>query len=317
MPVFLRLVSWVLLISVFAALPSPISAGPVTRASIIVPLGAGGALDTMARRTAQTMSAMGHRQIDVENLPAKDQQPTGYQTFLRRPADGSNLLVWFEPAVAASGAADFFENVAIVNVQEIEPPVLVASRRTAWSSLDDMVQAMQEAPGRFRVGVGGRTAGGSLLLLALIDELELDVVVKDFRSGGKARKALLRDEVDVIAGSAGSMRKIEDNVVPLAVFSPRRVRVWPDVPTIREGLGADVDAVPYGAVYRFVGVHRSFADTDPEAFAALVRDFEAATRELQNQGLQHHWFGPNESTSLLRRANQHFTDLIDQVGRSE
>lgn len=304
---------WAMLTFLFVALSAPGNAGSANRMKLIVPLGAGGALDRMARAAAEAMSTAANRQVDVENHPPREGGSSGFRTFLGRPADGTSLLAWFEPAVASTQTDDFFEKVAIINVQQIEPPVIAAGAHTGWTSLDDMIQDMQKAPGRFRIGVGGRTAGGSLLALALLDNLGLDATIVEYASGGKARKALLRNEIDIVAGSINSIRKLDDKVVPMATFSPRRSRAWPEVPAIREALGGRSEAAVMGAVYRFIGVHRSFADSNPEAFAALAEDFEIAAQELQNRGRQTHWFGPLESTALLQRAHQHFADLIKRV----
>lgn len=313
MPMKQRWISLALATLALVAMTPLAGAGPINRATIIVPLGAGGALDRMARRVATTMPDAANIQVDIENHPAKDGDNTGYKTFLRRPADGAHWLAWFEPGVAASRPDDFFENVAIINVQEIEPPVLAASKQTGWSSLADMTKGMSDAPMHFRIGIGGRAAGGPLLALALLDKLGLDASIVDFPSGGKARKALLRGEIDMVAGSVNAIRKISDSVVPLAVFSPRRIRAWPDVPTIREALGDRADAAVIGAVYRFIGVHRSFADANPQAFDALVQNFQSMTQDLRDGGHHAHWFGPTESTSLLHRAHEHFADLIGRV----
>ena len=164
---------------------------------------------------------------------------------------------------------------------------------------------------------GSALGGGSLLTTALLNNLDLKVVEATYRSGGQARKAVTNGKVDFTAGSLNALRKMGDRIAPLAVFSPRRLHAWPEVPTIGEALGPQADKAVYGAVYRFYAVRKAFAESEPEAFEDLVEAFRRMTEEdpefLSNadrSGVGAQWFGPTESTSLIQRAHQHFSQLI-------
>ncbi|MEM9626161.1 MAG: tripartite tricarboxylate transporter substrate-binding protein [Pseudomonadota bacterium] len=286
------------------------------RLNVIVPLAAGGALDRFARTVEQFLPNVADIDVAVENYSPKNGED-GYQEFMRRPADGSTVLAWFEPAAAAYQPEISLDDLAIINVQEIEPPILVASRETGWRDLQDMMTAVRKAPNDYRLGIGGRTGGGALLTSALLTNLDLELTEITYGSGGKARKGLARGEVDLTAGSINAVRKLGDKVTALAVFSPRRLRSWPGVPTLREALGVEADQGVTGAVYRFFAVHRRFAEDNPEAFQALVERFRRMTeddegfRENASEGrVGAHWFGPTESTSLIQRSHQHFRKLI-------
>jgi tripartite-type tricarboxylate transporter receptor subunit TctC len=286
------------------------------RLDVIVPIGTGGAMDRFARTAEQFLPNVMDIDVSVENIPKEDGQD-GYREFLNRPADGTTLLAWFEPAAAAYEPGIALGDLAIINVQEIEPPILAARSAVGWDNLSDMVKALRRTPNKYRFGLGSATAGGPLLTTALLNNLDLKIIEARYPSGGKARKAMVRGEVDLTAGSLNALRKLGDQITPLAVFSPRRLRAWPEVPTIQEALGPEADQAVYGAVYRFFAVHRAFAEAEPEAFAKLVEAFRRMTEEdssfLKNtkeRGVGALWFGPTESTSLIQRSHQHFGQLI-------
>ncbi len=285
------------------------------RLNVIVPLGAGGALDRLARTVETFLPNVADVDVTVENYSPKNGED-GYREFMSRPADGSTVLAWFEPAAAAYQPEVSLDDLAIINVQEIEPPILVASRDTGWQDLQDMLAAVRKSPDNYRMGIGGRMGGGAILTSALLTNLDLRLTKVTYGSGGKARKGLARGEVDLTAGSINAVRKLGDKVTALAVFSPRRLRSWPEVPTLREALGAEADHGVSGAVYRFLAVHRSFADEKPEAFQALVERFRRMTEDegfrknATERRVGAHWFGPTESTSLIQRSHQHFRKLI-------
>ena len=223
-------------------------------------------------------------------------------------------------AAAAYQHGMSLDDLTIINVQEIEPPVLVASRETGWRDLKDMITAVHKAPNDYRIGIGGRMGGGFLLASAFLTNLDLQLTPVVFGSGGMAREGLIRGEIDVSAGSLSAMHKLGDRVTPLAVFSSRRLRSWPEVPTLREALGSDAGQAVSGAAYRFFAVHRRFAEDDPEAFRTLVENFRRMTED--NEGFRQnanskpvgaHWFGPMESTTLVRRSHQRFSEMIDEL----
>ena len=284
--------------------------------NVIVPLAAGGALDRVARTVEQFLP---ETTVTVENHSPKKGED-GYQEFISRPADGSTVLAWFEPAAAAYQPGISLDDLAIINVQEIEPPILVASRQTGWRNLQDMISAVRNAPNDYKLGIGGRTGGGPILASALLTNLDLELTSVTYGSGGKARKGLKRGEVHLTAGSINAVRKLGDKVTALAVFSPRRLRSWPEVPTLREALGPEADKAVSGAVYRFFAVHRRFAEEKPEAFQALVEKFRRMVQDSEgfhenaaSKRVGAHWFGPMESTSLVQRSHQHFKKLIAEL----
>ena len=183
-----------------------------------------------------------------------------------------------------------------------------------------MIAAVREAPNTYRLGIGGRTGGGPLLTSALLANLGLEMTEMIYGSGGKARKGLARGEADLTAGSMTAVRKLGDEIKPLAVFSPRRLRAWPEVPTLSEALGQESHHAVSGAVYRFFAVHRRFAEAEPEAFEMLVESFRRMVEEDRDfsknasaRGVGAHWFGPEESTSLVQRSHQHFNKLIEDL----
>lgn len=299
--------------------PQPAAAAPGPRMTVIVPLGTGGALDRFARIAEQFLPNVADVDVTIENHSPKEGRD-GYQEFMRRPADGATVLAWFEPAAAAYRPGISLDDLAIINVQEIEPPILVARREAGWRDLQDMIAAVRKAPNAYRLGVGARAGGGPLLTSALLTNLDLKMVEVSYGSGGKARKGLSRGEVDLTAGSMSAVRKLGDEITLLAVFSPRRLRAWPEVPTLREALGKEAGHAISGAVYRFFAVHRRFAEAEPEAFEALVESFPRMIEEDQDflrnaasRGAGAYWFGPTESTSLVLRSHQHFNQLIEDL----
>ncbi len=286
--------------------------------SIIVPLGSGGALDRFARTAERFLPNSLGVEVEIENYSPKKSED-GYRAFLERPADGKTVLAWFEPSAAAYPPGMSLDDLAIINVQEIEAPILAARSDLGWNNLEEMIEALRENPDHYRFGIGGAAGGGTLLTSAFLRNLDVKIRRASFPSGGKARKAVAKGDADFTAGSLNAIRKLGDKVTPLAVFAPRRQRAWPEVPTIREALGTKRDQAVLGAVYRFFAVHKAFAETNPDAYAELVEAFRQMTQDdpdfrsdSKKRGVGARWFGPRESETLIRRSHQQYTTILNE-----
>jgi len=287
-------------------LPHPAMAG--TDLTFIVPLGAGGALDRLARRVADHLPDVSDYSVTVENRPIKA-GGDGYRDFLKRPADGTTVLTWFMPAAANYGPDFKMTDLAVINVQEIEPPVLAARSDLGWTSFEDFVAEARRRPNELRVGGGGNL----LVATRQFEQLGLKVRVVDYPSGGKARAGLLRGEIDLTLGSLKALKKIVDKVTLLAIMAPRRLRLWPEIPTIVEAVKfANAEPI-FGAAYRFFAVRREVKEASPDAFDKLVAAFERLTTEHEPfrdaSGGYTRWFGPEDSAGLVARAHAQFIDL--------
>lgn len=295
--------------SALATVPIPAKAG--ADLTFIVPLGEGGALDKLARRVAKYLPEVSDYSIDVENRLIKGESD-GYRDFLDRSADGSTVLTWFQPAAASYGPGFDIDDLAVINVQEIEPPIFAARSDRGWATLEDFVAEARRRPNEFRIGAG--QAGGNLLIMMRqFEALGIKVQEVDYASGGKARKGLLRGEVDLTIGALKAIRKLGRDVTPLAIMAPRRLRLWPEIPTIGEAVKFSGVKPIFGSSYRFFAVRREVKDNRPAVFAKLVDAFERLTLEhepfRQASGGHAQWFGPVESKSLISRAHAHFIDL--------
>lgn len=286
----------------------PLAAMAETNLNFIVPLGSGGALDRLARRVAEHLPDVSDYNVRVENRPIADGSD-GYRDFLGSPADGSTVLVWFQPAAANYEHGFDLADLSIINVQEIEPPILAARRDLGWTSLADFVAEARRRPNELRFGAGGN----QLIALRQFEQLGIKVRSVEYGSGGKARAGLLSGEIDLTMGSLKAIRKLGDNITPLAIMAPRRLRLWPEIPTIVEAVKfAEVKPI-FGAAYRFFAVHRDVEEKHPGKFEALVSAFEQLTLKhepfRQASGGHTRWFGPVESTSLVARAHAQFAEL--------
>lgn len=269
-------------------------------------------MDKLARRVAKYLPDVSDYQIAVENRPIRGDDD-GYRDFLSMPADGSTVLAWFQPGAANYRPGFNVDDLAIINVQEIEPPILAARRDLGWSTFGDFIAEARRRPGELRFGGGGN----KLAAVRQLEELGVDVRIIDYPSGGKARAGLLNGEIDLTLGSLKAIRKLGDNAKPLAILAPRRLRLWPEIPTIVEAVKPFGAKPMFGSAYRFFAVRREVKENHPAVFERLVDAFERLTLQSvpfrEASGGHTRWFGPAESTSLVSRAHAQFLALKEST----
>ena len=211
---------------------------------IIVPFGAGDAIDGTARVIADRMKSDLGVPVIIQNIPAaggavgtaeaKRAKPDGYTLLM-----GSTGALTARPIIADSGyQTDDFVPVA----QLVTVPIALAVRaESPYHSLKDLVQAAEEKGVTYATPGPGSTQHISMAEFASEQHLKLTHVGGQ---GGKgAVTKALSGEVDFVFVGASNYTSLvpSGKLRVLAVASDERVPYLPDVPTFREA-GYPLDA---------------------------------------------------------------------------
>ena len=203
----------------------------------------------------------------------------GYSYVKATPANGYNI-VWNSNSISTAfhtGNMKFdykaFEPVARVGM---EVPALAVRTDSGWKSLKEFAEAAKKR--KMKVGISGKGSFTHLASAALFDKLGIDAIYVPYGKGSAP--------VELLAGRVEAALQWPSQFKPqveagklrvLAVTSPDRLPVLPDVPTAREQ-GYDVEVVMWRGVAAPKGTPR-------EAIAKL----ENAVREVvQSQDFKAH-----------------------------
>jgi tripartite-type tricarboxylate transporter receptor subunit TctC len=158
----------------------------------------------------------------------------------------------------------------------VQPNVLVASKESGFKTLADLVAAAKAKPGALTfasagIGSSSHMAGERLRLAANIDVRHVP-----FRDGGLTEVMAGRIDYYFIPLAAAASALGSGKLTVLAVSSPKRAALMPDVPSV-------VEAGYPNAVFRFwVGL--SAPARTPAAIVNKVHD--ATEKALQDPGLK-------------------------------
>jgi tripartite-type tricarboxylate transporter receptor subunit TctC len=309
---------WKLLL--LASLAAPLAvlaqAFPAKPVTLLITFPAGGPTDVAGRALAEATSKYLGQPVVVENRPGAT-GTLGAAALVNAKPDG--YTVSMTPITVLR--LPHMENVSYDAMKDIRYLMgvsgyvfaVIVRSDAAWKSMAELVAAAKANPGKISYGSHG--IGGSVHLA--MEELSAAQNVKlnhiPFKGSADMLTAMLGGHLDVAVDSTGAVPHVAAGKARvLAVFTDKRVPVWPDVPTMTElGYGI-VSTSPYG-----IGVP---AATPPaivkilhDAFKKGLEDpIHTKTLEKYNQPV---WYQSTEDyTRFAREQYERERKLIDRIG---
>jgi tripartite-type tricarboxylate transporter receptor subunit TctC len=205
---------------------------------LLVPVGAGGAADTLSRNLSNGFSQFANGQpLIVENRPGAGgtlaaaavarEKPDGYTLFLAEvgPNAVSHMLTAALPYDPHTAFAP------IIHVANLPAVVLIRST-LPYATLPDFVAAAKQQPGKFNYASAGPGNWTHLFMAYLNSLAGIDQVNVVYRSGAEMLTALLRNEADTaiitLSTSLGQIK--EGKIRALAGTSMRPMPQLPETP---------------------------------------------------------------------------------------
>jgi tripartite-type tricarboxylate transporter receptor subunit TctC len=207
---------------------------------IIVAFTPGSATDVIARSMSNELSARLGQPVIIENRPGAG--GTIANAFVSKaPADGYTLLVdssghTVNPWIYGNLSYDTVKDLKGVTLLARQPNVLVVSPDKSWKTVADLVNQAKAQPGKMSfasAGVGSATHmnGEKFKVAAGIDVLHVP-----YKGTPEALNDVMGGRVEYFFSPVVSaLSLVRDNrVKALAVGSPQRASVLPDLPTTEE-----------------------------------------------------------------------------------
>jgi tripartite-type tricarboxylate transporter receptor subunit TctC len=239
-------------VATFTVLPAfaqPAAQWPDRPVRLLVPVGAGGAADTLSRNLSNGFAQFANGQpLIVENRPGAGgtiaaaavarEKPDGYTLFLAEvgPNAVSHTLgakLPYDPHTAFT---------PIIHVANL-PAVVLIRPTLPYKTLGEFVAAAKQQPGKFNYASAGMGNWTHLFMAYLNSIAGIDQVNVVYRSGSEMLTALLRNEADtaIITVSTALGQIKEGKIRALAGASMRPMPQLPDTPSAGQTIrGFDV-----------------------------------------------------------------------------
>lgn len=212
------------------------AAWPEKPITIVVPFGAGGNTDILARVIAQEMSQELKQPVIVDNRPGAGSM-LGSQIVARSPADGYTLLLGGLATVLSqhlykTPLFDINKDLVPVSIIASVPNYLAVSPKLPVSNTQELIALLKANPGKYSCANSGVGTSTHLSCEIFKNMTKTDVVLVPYKSGVAALS-------DVIGGNATmvlvneSLPYIRDGRLKgLAVTSAEPSSLTPELPPI-------------------------------------------------------------------------------------
>ena len=304
------------LFTLIAATAAGAQAYPTGPVRVVVPFGAGGATDVLARVFADQLQQRLSQPFTVENRGGAAGQIAA-TAVARSPADGSTLMfttaapITLAPLMNDKVQYDPRKAFVPIAVVAVMPVWLVVNANSPLKSAADIIAKAKDNPGKLNYGTSGVGTELHLAAEAVSRSAGIQMVHVPFRGGGDVIAALLGNQLDFAALSTASIAGAlkQGSLRALAVSSPQRMSDFPDVPTFAEIGHPGSTMMPWWGLMAPAG-------TPQPVVSRLTQELEAATKSdavrerLKATFVQIDFAGPQEFTRRLEAETALYGEII-------
>jgi len=293
---------------------------PTRPVHLVVPSSAGaGVTDIMARLIGRHLSAHIGQQLVIDNRPGAS-GILGSEVVLRAAPDGYTLLIanvslvvnpFLYPKMPYDPLTDFMP-VTMVNSA---PLLLVVHPSIAAKSATELIAYAKSRPGQLNYGSGGR---GSTPYLAaeLFKSLSgIEVLHVPYKGGAPALSDLVGGQLSfMFENMPGTMPYvIAGNLRALAITSPQRSPLAPELPTMIAAGVADYEMSGWNGIFAVKGTPLEIVEKLHREVAKILRAPEVR-RELAALGAEPVGDTPDEFGAFLKADMARWGRIIREKG---
>jgi tripartite-type tricarboxylate transporter receptor subunit TctC len=313
----------VLAITACAVLVAPCGAEdhyPSRPVKLVVPQPAGGAVDLIARALADRLAEQMGRPFIVENMPGANGSLAG-GNVARSPSDGYTLMLAVDsnlvinPSLYQTLTYDPFKDFAPISIIARLNMVLVANPKISANSVKELIAYAKAYPNKLNyadLGIGSAMHMG-MEQFKFMTKTEINRV--SYRGTAPAISDVVAGNVDLMFTGPPSAKAMSEGgkLKVLAVASPERMALMPDVPTVAEA------GVPGYSMASWFGLlvpaktsksilERLSAETKTAVNSQIFKD------RMKSVGLEIDGGTPAAMLETMRSDTQRWAELIKATG---
>lgn len=317
---FLHLAAGATALASFAAPVQAQDAYPSKPIQLVVTTAAGGANDLVARAVAERLSESMRQPVIIENQPAGNGGIAAGQVARAAP-DGYTLIMVVDstltvnPHLYRNLAYDPFRDFTPISAVTRLPLVMVVNPGTKAANVRELIALAKANPGKLTyasTGLGTQLHVGMELFKLMT---KTDILHVPYRATTGAMTDLMGGRIDmVLIGQSSAKAQVESGKLRiLAIASPKRTPLMPDVPTMEEA------GVPGYEVSSWFGLLAP-ARTPKTIVDRLAQEVKKASTDLRfiatlaPQGMQILAASPDETLAAMRADSKKWGDVITATG---
>jgi tripartite-type tricarboxylate transporter receptor subunit TctC len=296
------------------------AAYPVKPIRFIVPNGMGGSTDLVARSIAQKLSDSLGQQVVVDNRPGSG-GIVGTELVARSAPDGYTLLMGtignlaISPHLHKKLGYDPLRDFAPVSQLAASAYLLVVHPSVPAQSVSELVALAKAKPRAMNYASAGSGTGSHLAMELFKSATGAEIVHVPYRGGTAGMNDVLGGHVQMAFNGIPSTvpHWRAQRVRVLAVTTPKRSGVLPEVPTLAEAGYPGAEATSWTALVVPAGTPREIIARLHQEVVKAVSAPEIRKR-LMNDGAEPVGGTPEELGAYLRRELAKWGEVVKRSG---
>jgi len=285
---------------------------------ILVPAPAGSSLDVLARAIGEKLKDKFGQPVVVDNKPAAGGTVATAETA-RAPADGSVILLGFNGPLATGpliqkAPYDVQKDLAPVIITSSQPNVLAVNAELPIKTLPELVAWAKANPGKLNYASVGNGSSSHLNAELLKSMAGIDAVHVPFNGSPPAVLSTVQGETQMIFAvmqplqaqiQAGKLR-------PIAVTTPKRFPLLPDLPAIAETYPG-FEALAWNGLVVPAGTPPAIVQKINAEVGAILKDPEIV-KKMNGFGFDLVGGTPADFGALIKGEAERWTPVVRKLG---
>jgi len=296
------------------------AAYPERPITLIVPWGAGGGTDAVARILATLMEKDLGQPVNVVNRTGGS-GVVGHQAISAAAPDGYTIgmitveigMMHHQGLTDLNGAS--YTPIALVNA---DPAGVQVRADAPYKNLADLLAAIKANPGKFKASGTGQGGIWHLAIAGLLRDQKIDPASLPWVPSNGAAPGLndlMAGGVEVVPCSLPEARALIEagKVKSLAVMDPNPASLFPKVPTLKAEIGSTWTMAAWRGIAAPKGIP---ADIQAKLLASLQKAHESKEFKdfMTNRGFGVLWAPPAEFASFMAKSDADLGATMKAVG---
>lgn len=272
---------------------------------LIVPLGAGGATDNVARVLAERLSDRLGQPVVVVNRPGAE-GIIGVDAAAKSPPDGYTLVL----GSSTTMAANFYlrkqlpfdpqkDLVPVAMAVKNAFNVLVVNANVPASSLKEFIALAKARPGQLNYGTG--SSGSKICVEMVKNQAGIDVTMVNYKSTPPSMTDLIGGQVQLVCEPLMSALPhiVSGKLKALGVTSPGRLPGAPSIPTVAESGLPGFEYSAWVGIFAPKGIAPAIIKRLSDEIAAVLKEPDTV-RRIEQTNFDPMIGGPDQLADLLK-----------------
>jgi tripartite-type tricarboxylate transporter receptor subunit TctC len=303
------------------SLPAAASDFPTKPLRIVVPYAAGGSTDALARMLGERLAQRLGQPVVVDNRPGASEQIAITQVTKAVP-DGHTLLLSTLSGLAVNPGLygpklpyDPQKDLVPVMLAATVPSVVVVHPSVPVKTMAELGAYLKANPGKVSYASAGNGTPSHLGMEFYKRQNGVDPVHVPYKGGAPALQEMMGGQVQVMMALVPEAMPIVKGgrLRALAVTAPKRLPAHPDLPTVAEAGGKDLDLTFWYAFMAPAGTPAPVVDKLNQTLNAVLQGADVRAK-LAEMSLDLAGGAPQKVTDLIRSDAAKWKKVIDEAG---